>query len=143
MDCEQIQRDALALPEAERAELAHCLLQIGKPLSDEAPEPQLAEARIGESGRRGGESRPAPAAEPMSEWRKVQQAALALPEAERDELCRNLLLSLEPQEGLVSEEEAEAYWLQEAERRLARRQRGEVELIPYEQVLRELGESSP
>ena len=143
MDNEQIQAAALALPESERAELALHLLQNGKPLADEAPEPQLAEARMGESGRRDGEPRPIPATAPMAEWRKVHQAALALPEAERDELCRKLLLSLEPPEGLVSEEEAETYWIQEAERRLARRQRGEVELIPYEQVLRELGESVP
>ena len=143
MESEQIQQAALALPEAERAELAHCLLQSGKPLADETPEPQLAEARMGESGRRDGEARPVPAAAPPAEWRKVHQAALALPKAERDELCRNLLLSLEPQDGLVSKEEAEAYWLQEAERRLTRRQRGEVELIPYEQVLRELGEDLP
>lgn len=123
MGSEQIQREALALPEAERMDLTIHLLQNGKPVSAERPELKPAEA--------------------SADLRKIYKAALALPEAERDELCRKLLLSLEPQEGLVSEEEAEAYWIQEAERRLARRQRGEVELIPYEQVLRELGESLP
>ena len=120
MDCEQIQRDALALTETERMDLALQLLRSGKPLSDErqAPEPS----------------------EVAPELRKIQDAALALPEAERDELCRNLLVSLEPQEGLVSEEEAEASWLPEIRRRVAEIERGEAEMIPYEQVLREIQE---
>ena len=120
MDCEQIRRAALALPEAERAELAYCLVRSGRTLSEERPGPAPAEA--------------------SADLREIQQAALALPEAEQDELCCELLISLEPQEGLVSEAETEAYWIQEAERRLARRRRGEVELIPYEQVLREIKE---
>ena len=120
MDYEQIQQAALALPESERAELAHCLLQSSKPLSGERQAPQPAEL--------------------APELRKIQQAALALPESERNELCRNLLVSLEPQEGLVSEEEAEASWLPEIRRRVAEIDRGEAEMIPYEQVLREVRE---
>lgn len=113
MDCEQIQRDALALPDTERAALAHCLLQNGK------ADPHTA---------------------PMAEWRKVHQAALALPEAERDELCRNLLVSLEPQEGLVSEAEAEASWLPEIRRRVAEIDRGEAQMIPHAEVMRKARE---
>lgn len=132
MDGEQIQRAALALPEAARAELAYGLLQDLNPISADG-------RRNGEM--EGGELPAIPSCELTAEWRKVHKAALALPEAEQDELCHKLLMSLEPQEGRVSEEEAEAYWIQEAERRLARRRRGEVQTIPYEQVLRELREA--
>lgn len=113
MDCEQTKQAALALPESERAELAHCLLQNGKPVPHTAP---------------------------TAEWRKIHQAALALPESERDELCRNLLVSLEPQEGLVSEEEAEASWLPEIRRRVAEIERGEAQMIPHAEVMRKARE---
>ena len=120
MDSEQIHRAALALPEAARAELAYRLVRSGNPLAEERPETELAEA--------------------MPDLREIQQAALALPEAELDELCRNLLISLEPQEGLVSEEEAEAYWIQEAERRVKEIDRGEAQMIPHAEVMRKARE---
>ena len=113
MDCEQTKQAALALPESERAELVHCLLQNGQAVPHTAP---------------------------MSEWQKIQKAVLGLLEAERDELCRNLLVSLEPQEGLVSEEEAEASWLPEIRRRVAEIDRGEAQMIPHAEVMRKARE---
>ena len=120
MNSEQIQEAALALPEAERMDLALQLLRSGKPLADEGQAPEPSEV--------------------APELRKIQDAALALPESEQDELCCNLLVNLEPQEGLVSEEEAEASWLPEIRRRVAEIESGKAEMIPYEQVLREIQE---
>lgn len=140
MDSEQIQREALALPEAARTELAHCLLQNGRPLSEERQAPELAGALSREDGRRDGEFRPVSGAGAMADLRKIRQAALALPEAARNELCRNLLVSLEPQEGLVSEEEAEASWLPEIRRRVAEIDRGEAQMIPHAEVMRKARE---
>jgi len=65
------------------------------------------------------------------------QAALALPETDRAELAASLIHSLDPK----MDEDAEAAWSAEIERRVESIDRGEVELVPWEEVMREMRES--
>ena len=58
---------------------------------------------------------------------------------EQDELVRRLVLARdddEPADG--TPEEIEAAWIEEVERRIASVERGESELIPYEEVISQL-----
>ena len=64
---------------------------------------------------------------------EVLQVALALDEAERAEIVTALLSSLEPAE--VGVEEA---WREEIRRRVAEIDAGEVELVPWETVRKDL-----
>jgi putative addiction module component (TIGR02574 family) len=65
------------------------------------------------------------------------QAALALPETDRAELAASLIHSLDPQ----IDEDAGAAWSAEIKRRVESIDRGEVELIPWEDVMRVMRES--
>lgn len=67
---------------------------------------------------------------------QVLQTALALPPHEREELAEMLLLSLDE----PSPSEVEAAWGEEIKRRIEAIDRGEVTLIPADQVMRELRE---
>lgn len=67
---------------------------------------------------------------------QVLQTALALPPHEREELAEMLLLSLDE----PSPPEVEAAWGEEIKRRIEAIDRGEVTLIPADQVMRELRE---
>jgi putative addiction module component (TIGR02574 family) len=64
---------------------------------------------------------------------EVLQVALALDEAERAEIVAALLSSLEPAD--VGVEEA---WREEIRRRVAEIDAGEVELVPWETVRKDL-----
>jgi putative addiction module component (TIGR02574 family) len=64
---------------------------------------------------------------------QVLQVALALDEAERAEIVTALLSSLEP--GVVGVEGA---WREEIRRRVAEIDAGEVELVPWETVRKDL-----
>jgi len=67
---------------------------------------------------------------------QIEAEALQLDENDRARLARRLLLSLEP----VAEDPAEIKkaWIEEALRRHAEMESGEVEGIPAEEVFREL-----
>ncbi len=62
--------------------------------------------------------------------RKVFEDALALPTDSRVELVEQLLASL----NLPTQAEIDRLWAVEAERRIAQIARGEVQLVPAEQV---------
>lgn len=63
---------------------------------------------------------------------KVQAEAMKLPPEERAELADRLWASLEPQE------EIDAAWDAEIERRVRQLEAGEVETIPHETIIAEL-----
>ena len=65
--------------------------------------------------------------------RNLEVAALKLPEKERAELARILLLSLDP----ADQQGNEAVWAEEAERRYEELKAGLVQAIPSEQVFAE------
>jgi putative addiction module component (TIGR02574 family) len=65
---------------------------------------------------------------------KVLDEALALPVDERISLVDQLIASL----NLPTHGEVDRLWAEEAERRLAQIERGEVELIPGEKVFAEI-----
>jgi len=64
----------------------------------------------------------------------VLKSALALPESDRAELAASLIQSLDPQ----GDEDTEAAWSAEIKRRVESIDRGEVELAPWEDVMREI-----
>lgn len=65
--------------------------------------------------------------------KNVQTVALKLPERDRAELARVLLLSL----GEAEEQDTELAWAEEAERRYQELKAGAVQPIPSERVLEE------
>jgi len=64
--------------------------------------------------------------------KSVEKQALGLPAADRAELAHKLLESLDS----LTDAEREQLWLDEAARRVAQIDAGEVELIPGEDVAR-------
>ena len=69
----------------------------------------------------------------------IIEEARKLAPHEQDELVRRLVLARdddEPADG--TPEEIEAAWIEEVERRIAAVERGESELIPYEEVISQL-----
>jgi putative addiction module component (TIGR02574 family) len=69
-----------------------------------------------------------------SESQQLLQTALALPEAERAEIAASLIRSLDTE----IDEDAEAAWAAEIERRIKSIDSGDVELIPWDDVMREM-----
>ena len=67
---------------------------------------------------------------------QIEAEALELDQKDRARLAHRLLLSLEP--VLEDEAEVEKAWIEEAVRRRAELESGEVEAIPAEEVFREL-----
>jgi putative addiction module component (TIGR02574 family) len=65
---------------------------------------------------------------------QVLQTALALPETERAEIAASLISSLDEQ----ADEAADAAWDAEIKRRLESIDRGEVQLVPWDDVMQEL-----
>jgi hypothetical protein len=70
---------------------------------------------------------------------KLKPLLAALPATDRTELME-YLLTLENGEVELSEEEWEAQWAVECNRRLAELEGGQVQLIPAEEVMRKLKE---
>ena len=66
------------------------------------------------------------------DFKTIQDEALTLSPEDRAKLAEKLLLSLDS----LSEEEVEELWLIEAERRAREIDRGEVQPIPAEEVLK-------
>lgn len=67
---------------------------------------------------------------------QILQTALALPRDDRVEIAESLLLSLDDKTG----DEIENAWAVEIKRRLDEIDRGEVKMIPMEEVIREMRE---
>ena len=65
---------------------------------------------------------------------ELLQTALALPEGDRAAIAASLIRSLDSE----IEEDTEAAWADEMQRRLAEIDRGEVQLIPWNEVIEEL-----
>ena len=65
---------------------------------------------------------------------QILQSALRLPESERAEIAAALLHSLDT----PADEAVEEAWAAEIERRIATIERGDVALIPFEDVLEEM-----
>ena len=65
---------------------------------------------------------------------ELLQSALALPEVERAEIAASLIRSLDPE----MDEDVDAAWASEIQRRLEEIDRGEVRLIPWDDVMQEL-----
>jgi putative addiction module component (TIGR02574 family) len=64
---------------------------------------------------------------------EIVNAALALPIEERAKLAKQILVSLETSQAQIDEA-----WRDEIERRIREIDQGEVELLPGEEVLKEL-----
>lgn len=65
---------------------------------------------------------------------ELLHSALALPEAERAEIAATLIRSLDTE----TDEDVDAAWCSEIQRRLEAINRGEVRLIPWDDVMQEL-----
>ena len=65
---------------------------------------------------------------------ELLQNALALPEAERAEIAGSLIRSLDTE----TNEDLDATWAAEIQRRVEAIDRGEVRLIPWDDVMQEL-----
>ena len=66
---------------------------------------------------------------------EVLQAALSLPESDRAEIAASLIHSLESE----ADADADEAWAEEIRRRLDAIDKGEVQLIPWDDVMREMG----
>ncbi len=64
------------------------------------------------------------------DFKRVEQSALKMRKEERVRLAERLLLSLE----LREDEEIEQAWREEVERRKKEVEKGEVSLVPFEEV---------
>jgi putative addiction module component (TIGR02574 family) len=71
-----------------------------------------------------------------TEAQQVLQTALSLPYEERVEIAESLIWSLDEKESM----EIEAAWSQEIKRRLDSIDRGEAQMIPWEEVIRSMRE---
>ena len=65
---------------------------------------------------------------------ELLHSALALPEVERAEIAATLIRSLDTE----TDEDVDAAWSSEIQRRLEAIDRGEVRLIPWDDVMQEL-----
>ena len=68
------------------------------------------------------------------DFKDIAAAALELPRSSRAELASQLLDSLDD----LSEEESDQLWAEEAERRYAAYQAGDMEAVPADEVLARL-----
>lgn len=67
---------------------------------------------------------------------EILQAALSLPHADRAEIAASLIHSLDSETDV----DADAAWAEEIRRRIDAIDRGEVQLIPWDDVMREMGD---
>jgi putative addiction module component (TIGR02574 family) len=66
---------------------------------------------------------------------EVLQAALSLPESDRAEIAASLIHSLDTE----TDADADAAWAEEIRRRLDAIDKGEVQLVPWDDVMRAMG----
>lgn len=69
-----------------------------------------------------------------TQYQDIIDTALALPEADRADIAATLIRSLETE----TDADADAMWAAEIQRRLDAIDRGEVRLVPWDDVMREL-----
>ena len=69
-----------------------------------------------------------------TESQQLLRTALALPESERAELAASLIHSLDTK----TDEEVDEAWAVEIQRRIESIDNGEVELVPWDGVMREM-----
>ena len=69
-----------------------------------------------------------------TETEQLLQSALALPESDRAEIAASLIHSLDTE----MDEDVDAAWAAEIERRMESIDKGEVKLIPWDDVMREM-----
>lgn len=65
---------------------------------------------------------------------QILQSALALPELERAEIAASLIQSLDSE----TDDDADAAWAAEIQRRIEEIDNGDVKLIPWDDVMREM-----
>ncbi len=71
-----------------------------------------------------------------TESQQLLRTALALPESDRAEIAASLIHSLDTS----TDEEVDAAWAVEIQRRIESIDNGEVELVPWDAVMREMRE---
>jgi len=71
-----------------------------------------------------------------TESQQLLRTALALPESDRAEIAASLIHSLDTE----TDEEVDAAWAVEIQRRIDSIDNGEVELVPWDDVMREMRE---
>ena len=71
-----------------------------------------------------------------TESQQLLRTALALPESDRAEIAASLIHSLDT----ATDEEVDAAWAVEIQRRIESIDNGEVELVPWGDVMREMRE---
>lgn len=69
-----------------------------------------------------------------TESQHVLETALALPDSDRAEIAASLIQSLDPE----TDEGADAAWAAEIQHRLEEIDKGEVKLIPWDEVMQEM-----
>lgn len=67
---------------------------------------------------------------------QILRSALALPESDRAEIAASLIQSLDTE----SDEDVDAAWAVEIQRRIESIDSGEVKLVPWDDVMREMAE---
>ena len=67
---------------------------------------------------------------------QILRSALALPESDRAEIAASLIHSLDT----GTDEDADAAWAAEIQRRIESIDNGEVKLVPWDEVMREMTE---
>jgi putative addiction module component (TIGR02574 family) len=65
---------------------------------------------------------------------QLLESALSLPESDRAELAASLIHSLDP----VCDSDVDAAWAEEIRRRIESIDRGEVKLVPWDDVMQEM-----
>jgi putative addiction module component (TIGR02574 family) len=65
---------------------------------------------------------------------QLLESALSLPESDRAELAASLIHSLDP----VRDSDVDAAWAEEIKRRIESIDRGEVKLVPWDDVMQEM-----
>jgi putative addiction module component (TIGR02574 family) len=71
-----------------------------------------------------------------TETHQLLQSLLALPESARADIAASLIRSLDPE----ADEDVDAAWAAEIERRVTAIDNGEARLIPWDDVMREIRE---
>jgi putative addiction module component (TIGR02574 family) len=69
-----------------------------------------------------------------AEFQNVLQTALALPDSDRAEIAASLIRSLDTE----TDEDVDAAWAAEIQRRIEAIDKGEVKLVPWDDVMEEM-----
>jgi putative addiction module component (TIGR02574 family) len=75
-----------------------------------------------------------------TESQQLLQSALTLPETDRAQIAASLIHSLDSELSSDPSEDVDAAWAAEIQRRIESIDNGEVKLIAWDQVMREMSE---